>query len=161
MALNVNFDIASALISSHLEQQIRYRCLVIQSNEMAVLSTLSELVVAAASVLGEVSVLDALEQFDDIGALSCDTILKRVKAIPEQHPLVIAGPLHFLDYWSQPIRAHFWEHLASFSTGPGIVITDNFRNEGILGPFRVVDAFGRGDVKFLKSKLESTQDRLA
>lgn len=162
MAVEVEFKTTSSLISTYLDKRVRYRCLVIQSKEMPVLANLSEQVIRAAHVLGEdLKVLEATQQFDDVGALSCDTVLTDVATVAENHPVVLPGPLHFIDYWSEQVRARFWRYFAAFSSGPGIIITDTFRTDAILGPFHVVEGFARGDVRCLKSRLESTQDRLA
>ena len=129
---------------------------------MVVLSSLCEHVIVAAQALGDdVKVLEASQQFDDVGALSCDAILSKVDALATGHPLVLAGPLHFLDYWSEQVRGRFWRYFATFSSGDGIVIADSFRTGAVLGPFQVVESLPRGDVRCLKSRLESTQDRLA
>lgn len=162
MALDVQLLETLALLRQHLDQRLRYRCLVVQSKDISLLSQFSQHVHNATDVFGiAVQEMDALQQFDDIGALSCDAIINRIKCISLNQPLLITGPLHFLDYWSPSIRAVFWQFLAAFSNGPGIVVTDVFRTETFLGPFQTVKGFSQHDFRCLKSRLEFTQDRLA
>ena len=162
MAVDLDIDAMSAVVAAYLDKRLRYRCLVIQSKDMTILSRLCENAIVAAQSLGnDVAVLEASQQFDDIGALSCDALVAKLDSKASDHPVVVAGPLHFLDYWSERIRARFWRYFAAFSSGPGIVVTDSFRTDAILGPFQVVDGFARSDIRCLKSRLESTQDRLA
>ena len=87
--------------------------------------------------------------------------IANIKSVSFKRPLLISGPLHFLDYWSPAVRSVFWKFLATFSNGPGIIATDVFRNEALLGPLQTVEGFARPDVRCLKSRLEITQDRLA
>jgi len=162
MAMNVDITKISSLISTHLEERVRYRCLVIQSSDLVVLSRICDQVAVSARILGDdVMVLDALNQFDEIGAFSCDAILGNIDKIAAVHPLIIIGPLHFLDYWSEQIQSRFWRHVAAFSIGPGIIITDTMRTETLRGPFRVLEDYAQGGLRCLNSRLASTQDRLA
>jgi hypothetical protein len=162
MAVEIELHETVALVQKHLPDHARYRCLVIQGKDMSVLATVAEHVVASAETLGcTFEELDALQQFDTIGALSCDAVIENIKSIAFKKRLLISGPLHFLDYWSPAVRSVFWKFLAAFSNGPGIIVTDAFRNEAVLGPLRTVEGFARPDLRCLKSRLESTQDRLA
>jgi hypothetical protein len=102
-----------------------------------------------------------LAQFDAIGALSCDALIEKIKSASSKQRLLISGPLHFLDYWSPTVRLVFWNFLATFSNGPGIIVTDVFRNEVVSGPWQHAKGFVHPDIRCLKSRLESTQDRLA
>ena len=162
MAIEIAMNETIALIQRHLPEHARYRCLVIQGKDISLLSKVSVKVVEAAEFLClAVEEMDALKQFDAIGALSCDSLIENIKSVSFKKPLMIAGPLHFLDYWSPAVRSVFWNFLASFSNGPGIIVTDVFRNEGVLGPLQTVDGFSHPDLRCLKSRLESTQDRHA
>lgn len=162
MAVRVDSEAVLSLLSTHLDERCRYRCLVVQCKEISTLSNFSEQLVVTGGTLGrDVMELEATQFFDDVGALSCDAVLSRVEAVAEQHLLVLTGPLHFLDYWSDDIRARFWLYFATVSNGPGIVIADTFRTDSILGPFQVVEGFSHGVLRCLKSRLEKTQDRLA
>lgn len=162
MAIEIELTNTIALLQRHLHERARYRCLIVQGKDISVLSKVSEQVVEAGDVLGySVEEMDALRQFDAVGALSCDAIIENMKSFAFKKQLLVSGPLHFLDYWSPAVRAVFWKFLAAFSNGPGIIVTDTFRNEAILGPLQTVEGFARPDLRCLKSRLESTQDRLA
>ncbi|HBJ34339.1 MAG TPA: hypothetical protein DDZ51_06165 [Planctomycetaceae bacterium] len=162
MAVEVRSSETVKLLKRHLDENLRYRCLVIQGKDISLLSQVSNQVQHASEVFGlTVYEMDALSQFDDIGALSCDAMIGRIKSVSAKQPLLISGPLHFLDYWSPSVRSVFWQFLAAFSNGPGIVVTDVFRTETVFGPFQVVEGFSRINFRCLKSRLEFTQDRLA
>jgi len=162
MALEIELTETIALIQRHLPERARYRCLVIQGKDISVLSNVLEQIVEAAEILGyELEEMDALKQFDAIGALSCASLIENIKTVSYKKTLVVSGPLHFLDYWSTAVRSVFWKFLAAFSNGPGIIVTDAFRNEAIVGPLQTVEGFARPGLRCLKSRLESNQDRLA
>lgn len=162
MAIELQFADTLAMLSQYLDDRLRYRCVVVQCKDIALLSQVSQHVHDGTDFFGSVvQEMDALKQFDEIGALSCDAMIDRVKCIAFKHPLLISGPLHFLDYWSPSVRAVFWQFLAAFSNGPGIVVTDAYRTETVFGPFQIVDGTARTDLRCLKSRLEFTQDRLA
>jgi hypothetical protein len=50
--------------------------------------------------------------------------------------------------------------LAGFTHGPGIIVVDTPRAEAVEGPFRMVGRIPGTDVRYLKSRLASTQDGL-
>lgn len=134
----------------------------IQGNDISLLSQVSHQVQIAREIFNApVHEIDALDQFDSVGAPSCNAFTEKVKSIAFKSPVLLTGPLHFLDYWSPSVRMVFWNFLAAFSNGPGIIVTDVFRTETVLGPFQAVDGFSRTDLRCLKSRLELTQDRLA
>ena len=58
-----------------------------------------------------------------------------------------------------PSFAVFWQSLASFSEGLGIILVDVLRNEGIEGPYRVVGKLADMDIRLLKSRLSLSQER--
>lgn len=162
MAIDVQLYQTLALLQRYLNERLRYRCLVVQGNDISLISQVSHQVHSASDFFcADVQEIDALNQFDEIGALSCDSIIEKIKSFAFSRPLLITGPLHFLDYWSPSVRTVFWQFLAAFSNGPGIVVTDVFRTETVLGPFQMVEGFSRTDIRCLKSRLEFTQDRLA
>jgi hypothetical protein len=135
---------------------------VIQGSDMSLLAQVSHQIQIDTDVFSDrVQEIDAIDQFDSVGALSCNSIIEKTKAIAFDKPLLFTGPLHFLDYWAPSVRTVFWNFLSAFSNGPGIIVTDVFRNETVLGPFQSVDGFYRTDLRCLKSRLEFTQDRLA
>ena len=57
--------------------------------------------------------------------------------LAESNTVFLAGPLNFLDYWSDQTRQVFWRTLAAFSSGPGILVTDTPRETAASGLFRV------------------------
>jgi hypothetical protein len=162
MAVNLAIQDVARLISVELAPMVRYRSLVIQSSDMLELSSLAESVFEASHSLGsEPRVFEYSEFFDDVGAVSCDETCERIGKVAQTQPVILAGPLHFLDFWSEATRDVFWRTLASFSSGPGIVVVDTPRNEGIEGPFRLIGRLNDTDIRVLKSRLSVTQDRVA
>jgi hypothetical protein len=134
---------------------------VLQTGEIPVLSAVCESAIESAAALGgNPRVIDYGELFDDIGALSCNAVIERVEAAAGASPVVLAGPLHYLDYWSEQMRGAFWKFLAGFTHGPGIIVVDTPRGEAVEGPFRMVGRIVGTDVRYLKSRLASTQDGL-
>ena len=70
-----------ALIGAQLERRLRYRCLLLQCADLGILSHLIQRSIGAMKVLGtDVCVLEYAEQFDKVGALSCNAVLERVAA---------------------------------------------------------------------------------
>lgn len=162
MAIDVQPNQTLALLKHYLDERLRYRCLVIQGNDISLLSQVSHQIHSDFDVFNaQVQEIEAVDQFDAVGALSCNSLIEKIKSIAFGSPVLITGPLHFLDYWSPSVRMVFWNFLAAFSNGPGIVVTDVFRTETVLGPFQSVDGFSRTDLRCFKSRLESTQDQLA
>lgn len=162
MAVELNQEDVLKLIGSELKPTVRYRSLVIQSSDLLQLIALADFVSSAALTLGpDPKVFGYTEFFDEIGAISCSEVWERIQAAAAVYPVILTGPLHFLDYWSEPTRDVFWRALASFSSGPGIIAIDAPRNEGIDGPFRLAGKVGESDVRLLRSRLSLSQDRVA
>lgn len=162
MAVELSREDVAALVAVELASSVRYRVLVLQSSDMSELARLVDYAFAASSALGSNPyLLDSLEFFDDIGAISCDSAWERISEAAKTRPIVLAGPLHFLDFWSDVTRNAFWRTLASFSSGPGILVVDVPRTDGIEGPFRLVGRVGDTDIRLLKSRLSVTQDSVA
>jgi hypothetical protein len=162
MAVDVQPNQTLALMKQYLDDRLRYRCIVIQGSDISLLSQVSHQIQSASDIFSaQLQEIDALDQFDAVGAPSCNAFIEKVKSIAFVSPVLLTGPLHFLDYWSPSVRMVFWNFLAAFSNGPGIIVTDVFRTETVLGPFQAVDGFNRTDLRCLKSRLELTQDRLA
>jgi hypothetical protein len=93
------------------------------------------------------------------GALPCSAVLELIDAASGSDP-VLTGPLHFLAYWSVQMQGAFWKHLAGFTHGPGIIVIDTPREEMVEGPFRFLGKIPGTEVRYLKSRLASTQDGL-
>ena len=158
MALeNHNPDTLSVLKEA-LSPVARYRCIVFQAGELARIQVLSEAMADGISFLGKAPVrLAAVDFLDDVGALACGDVLARIDSLAKESPVVLIGPLHFLDYWSHAIQAGFWAHLASFTKGPGIVVLDALRTRGIDGRFAVYHSLPKFRVRVLKSRLCVTE----
>ena len=161
MAVKVTTEQVRALLAEQLAPRLRYRCLVLQTADLA---TLAQLCVAGETALraldADVQILEYRDQLDNIGALPCSRVLDRIETLAFSKPLVIAGPLHFLDYWSRQVGAAFWDYLASFSRGPGILIVDAPREQGLDHAFRLVGRIRGTDVGYFKSRLAAAQDGL-
>jgi hypothetical protein len=150
-----------SLIRMQLDRKLRYRCLVIQVADIAVLDRVCQDAREGECFLGEnPHVMEYLDLMDDVGALSCSKVIERIDALCASSPLVLAGPLHYLTYWSGQMQGAFWKHLAGFTHGPGILVVDTPREEVTEGPFRVLGKIPGTEVRFLKSRLASTQDGL-
>jgi hypothetical protein len=162
MAVELTREDVVGLVKSELGPKVRYRALVVQSADMAELGRLTDYALEAAADLGPgPQVFDYSNFFDSIGAISCDEAWSRIRAAAIDRPVLLSGPLHFLDYWSDATRDVFWRALASFSSGFGIIVVDAPRTEGIEGPFRLTGKLGETDVRILISRLSVSQDRVA
>ena len=160
MALEVWQERIGILVAAQLAPRLRYRCLVLQTSELPVLSVVCESAIASAASLGGTpGLIEYTDLFDDIGALSCNAVIERL-GVAATAPVVMAGPLHYLDYWSEHMRGAFWKFLAGFTHGPGIIVVDTPRDEAVEGPFRMIGRIPGTDVRYLKSRLASTQDGL-
>jgi hypothetical protein len=161
MAVTLTREQLSVLVAAQLDSRLRYRCLVLQTGDLSVLAQLCEDGMHALGQLGEpVRVLEYRDQLDEVGALACSRVLTNIEHVAKSGPVLIAGPLHFLDYWSRPVGAAFWEYLASYSLGPGILIADTPREHGLDGVFRLVRTIYGTDVRVFKSRLATAQDGL-
>lgn len=161
MAVGLSHDKLAALIDAQLDRRLRYRCLVLQCGNIEILSHVIQQSIDVMRTLGtDMRVLEYTEQFDTVGALSCSAVLERIGAQAAAHPMVLAGPLHFLDFWSDQTSGAFWKYLAGFTHGPGILIVDTPRETAVESAFRVVGRIPGTDIRYLKSRLASAQDGL-
>ncbi len=159
--MRIGAEQLDGLVATHLARRLRYRCLVLQTGDLAVLSELCEAAITSARQLdGVVEFLEYREFMDDIGALPCSRVLEKIEVLADCNPLVVGGPLHFLEYWSQRVAAGFWEYLASYSTGPGILVLDGPREQGVLGAFRLLRMIPGTDIRIFKSRLATAEDGL-
>ena len=160
MAIEALSEQITALLAEQLHPRLRYRCLMLQCGDIPMLSRLCELTIAAASRAGNPKVLEYADQFDDIGAVSCRTVIARIEEAASGRPVILAGPLHYVDYWSEQVCTGFWRYLAAFMSGPGIVVIDAPRDTVVDSAFRIVGRLQTADVRYLKSRLAATQDGL-
>ena len=162
MALEISAEEVASAVSRRLDARLRYRCLVFQTRHISAINALSDASTAAAASLNvRLHTIGYREHFDKVGAAPCDEVIRDIERVADKSLVVMTGPLHFLDYWSKGIRSRFWMHLAAFSRGPGIIVVDVFRTECVVGPFRVAEHLSKGNIRILKSRLETTQDVLA
>jgi len=145
----------------HLGANQRYRCLIFQSAALESLSMLRRTLCDALSQAGmEPFVHDASEQFDSKGAMACADVIARLEESSRGTYQILAGPLHFLDYWSASLRDAFWSHLATFTRGPGLIVLDTPRESELDGMFKILGRIGKTDIRYLKSRLAAIQDRM-
>ena len=165
MGVTSLLDQLRQMMTRHLGDKDRYRCVLLQSPDVAVLAAASECV---SSLVQDRSYLDrtypvvsfaAPDMFDDIGAISCHDLIGRIRQQCGTACLLLIGPLNNLDYWSAPVRSGFWTYLAALMSGPGVVVLDTPREE-IPPAFRVVDRLTGFDIKILKSRLALTRGHI-
>lgn len=144
----------SSLITEQLNKRLRYRCLIIQSRDLVMLSKIYDIAILAVSNLGDsANILRSEEMFDNIGAYSCNKVLTLIESVAVVKPLILTGPLHFLDYWSEQLCNSFWEYMSCFTHGPGIILLDAVRSKSIEGSFQVLGKINGTDIRYLKSRL--------
>ena len=69
-------------------------------------------------------------------------------------PVLLVGPLHVCDCWTESGRLVFWQHLAAFTGGPGIVVIDVPRPATAGALFRTSGRLRQvPDVEYLRSRL--------
>ena len=155
--MGIDSDIHSLIIKL-LQCKLRYRCLVFQYDDLSLLSLSTSVIKNTAVHLGGApEVIRWDEIFDNIGALACTDVIERLETIAVNNPVILVGPLHFLDYWSDKLCTFFWNHLSSFSHGPGIIIQDIVRTNSILGPFQIYGRMKDTNIRYLKSRLATAE----
>ena len=148
-------------IDAHLAQVQRYRVLVLQSCELATLRMIHSVAPTMLKWMNAGPItIDARSLIDDSGALSCSAALERVIGKAEDCYVLLAGPLNFLDYWSPQTSLVFWRTLATFESGPGILVTDTPRDSSTHTLFRAASRIPGTDVRCLRSRLAATEGRV-
>ena len=160
MALDVLGEQIGVLVAEQLHPRLRYRCLVLHCPDIAALSRACESAIAAANELGNACALEYADQFDEIGAVPCQTVIARIEEAAATRPVILAGPLHYVDYWSEQVCSGFWRYLAAFMSGPGIIVVDTPRETVVGGAFRTVGRLAAADIRYLKSRLAAAEDGL-
>lgn len=146
------------LIVRHLRDGERYRSLLIQSHSVATLRTVNALLEELIETHDRSGrCLEAPAFLDEVGAAPCSAVIDTVGEVAPSHLVLIPGPLNFVDYWAPSIALTFWRYLATFETGPGILVTDAPREEPNRRLFRVVARLP-GDIRCLRSRLAITQE---
>jgi hypothetical protein len=148
-----------ALIAKQLHPSLRYRCLLLQSGDLRVLAAVAEHAARVLSSNGTAKpeVIEYKQFLDDVGGWSCSSVLAHLEERVHDRPVVLVGPLHFLDFWSIQTQGAFWKYLAAFSSGPGIIVTDVLRTDSVDGPFSLINRIGGTDLRYLKSRLALTE----
>jgi hypothetical protein len=147
------------LVASELSPRRRYRCLILQAADLAVLGRLCDHVLLALGELGsEPNILGWERFFDEVGALSSDTVRECIGTAGGQATVVLAGPLHYVDYWTTGVQDSFWSFLSLYSHGPGVVVVDTPRTEGVEGPFVARGTIPGTEIRYLRPRLVATEE---
>ena len=81
-----------------------------------------------------------------------------IVAAGKEAPVVLAGPLHYVDYWTTGVQEAFWSFLSLYSRGPGIVVVDIPRTEGVEGPFIARGTIPGTEIRYLRPRLVATEE---
>ncbi len=126
-----------SIIEKQLCSDLRYRCLLFQSDDISVFPDICESASEAIEKLGQTpNLIDTIQMQDDVGAYSCNKVTAQILNGSSKNILILSGPLHFLDYWSKQEQSSFWGHLACTENSLGIIIIDVIRTEGVQETFR-------------------------
>lgn len=159
MAVTPLRDQVARLVSAELCPTRRYRCLILQADRLDLLSRLCECLPPAFSGAGWAhSVLPWEGFFDHVGAIAADSAKSLITTAGKTDTVVLAGPLHFVDYWTPGTQEGFWNFLSLYSRGPGIVVVDIPRTEGVEGPFVARGVIPGTDIRFLRPRLVATEE---
>lgn len=158
MALTTSQENISRSIIKLLNKDLRYRCLILQSNYLPVLDTVRKnFEYVSSHFKASYHYLKSLELFDEIGAKSCSDVMEITKEKSKDSLLLLEGPLHFLTFWSNNSQKNFWGFLSTFTQGPGVVILDVVRNSKFKEDFEAIGKSTCGRVLFWKSRLSITE----
>lgn len=159
MAVTPLQESVNKLVARELSPTRRYRCLVLQTERLDQQARLCDCLHAAIDALGRQSgVLPWDRFFDAVGALSSDTVREMVVATGKDRAVVLPGPLHYIDYWTVGVQEGFWSFLSLYSRGPGVVVVDIPRTEGVEGPFVARGILAGTDVRFLRPRLVAMEE---
>ena len=160
MAMNLREQLGT-LLSKELNPVRRYRCLILQSDRLEVQARLCDYLPEAIKALGwEAAMLSWDGFFDKVGAISADNARNNVLAAGKDRAVVLSGPLHYMDYWTAGVQEGFWNFLALYSRGPGVVVVDIPRTEGVEGPFVARGVVPGTEIRFLRPRLVATEEKL-
>jgi hypothetical protein len=142
------------LIAAELSPRRRYRSLILQTADLAILARVCEYIRSGLTgQKGESILMDWDNFFDAVGALSCEQVRGRIRAVGTSTVVLLVGPLHYVDYWTPSVQESFWNFLSLYSNGPGIVVVDTPRTEGVEGPFVVRGTVPGTGIRYLRSRL--------
>jgi len=150
-----------AVLQRQLAPKLRYRTLLFRCRDMPSIRALEEGVIGLEDFWdGSPLRIDQDDMFDEVGPVSAQCLLERIREAEYSRPIILCGPLHVCDCWSSESRRVLWQHLAAFSSGPGIVVIDVPREQGTERLFRVAGRLSSVDAYYLKSRLTATEDGL-
>lgn len=159
MAVTTLSDQVARLLAWELNPARRYRCLILQTDRLDLLGRLCDCAPGALGSLGKpVNVVSWETFFDSVGALSADTAKGKILTAGKESFVVLAGPLHFVDYWTPGVQEGFWNFLSLYSRGPGVVVVDIPRTEGVEGPFVARGVIPGTDIRFQRPRLVATEE---
>lgn len=159
MAVNLREQLGT-LLAKELNPNRRYRCLILQSDRLDIQSRLCGYLPDAINAIGwEAVVLPWEGFFDKVGAISADNARNNVLEAGKNRAVVLAGPLHYMDYWTAGVQEGFWNFLALYSRGPGVVVVDIPRTEGVEGPFVARGVVPGTEIRFLRPRLVATEEK--
>lgn len=159
MALTSLQEQVNSLVARELNPGRRYRCLVLQTQRLDQQARLCDCLPAAVNAIGwQCSILPWDWFFDAVGALSSDNVRDMVIANGKDRVVLLPGPLHYIDYWPVGVQEGFWSFLSLYSLGPGILVVDITRTEGVEGPFVARGMLSGTDVRFLRPRLVATEE---
>lgn len=148
------------LLAKELNTVRRYRCLILQSYRLDDQARLCDYLPDAIKALGwEASVLVWDGFFDKVGAISAENAKNNVLKAGKDRAVVLVGPLHYMDYWTAGVQEGFWNFLALYSRGPGVVVVDIPRTEGVEGPFVARGVVPGTEIRFLRPRLVLTEEK--
>lgn len=154
MALTTSQEYINRSILKFLNIELRYRCLILQSNYLSILDTISKnFEYVSNHFKANYYCLKYLELFDEIGAISCSDAIEMMKEKSKDSLLLLEGPLHFATFWSDNSQKNFWGFLSTFTQGPGVVVLDVVRNSKFKEDFEAIGKSNCGRVLFWKSRL--------
>jgi hypothetical protein len=159
MAVTPLRDQVARFAAGELNPTRRYRCLILQTDRLDVLSRVCEHLPSVLADAGKGTSLLSWEGFfDQVGALAADSAKASITAAGKNTVVVLAGPLHFVDYWTPGVQQGFWNYLSLYSQGPGIVVVDIPRTEAVEGPFVARGVLPGTDIRFLRPHLVATEE---
>ncbi|MBX3399561.1 MAG: hypothetical protein KF873_12530 [Gemmataceae bacterium] len=159
MAITTLSDQVARLFAGELNPARRYRCLILQTDRLDLLDRLCACAPRALAPLGKpVRSLSWDTFFDSVGAISATTAKENILAAGKENFVVLVGPLHFIDYWTSGVQEGFWNFLSLYSHGPGVVVIDVLRTEGVEGPFVARGVIPGTEIRFQRPRLVATEE---
>lgn len=151
--MNLREQIGTLLLKEFSPNR-RYRCLIFQTDRLDVQERLCVCLTDAINALGWESSLLAWDGFfDNVGAISAANARNKLLTAGLERAIVLSGPLHYMDYWTAGVQEGFWSFLSLYSRGPGVVVVDIPRTEGVDGPFVARGVVPGTEIRFLRPRL--------